>query len=383
MSTERLFTRAFALCCLANFGQALAFNLFLHFPGFLHDLGAGEVTIGVLFGLTAVTAVVMRAPIGPLIDARGVRGLILAGGVLNTAVTLAYLGITSLGPAIYGLRILHGICEAVLFTAFMTYAIDLVPAARRTEGIALFAASGMLTIALGGLVGDALLARGGFDALFATASGWAAFSLLASLPLPDERRRRGAGRLPGRGLRAALVQRDLLPLWWIGLLFSVALAAAFAFLRRFVDETGVGSVGGFFGVYAGAAMALRILLGWVPDRVGPKRVLLPALACLALGFLLLAQAGDARDVLVAGLLCGIGHGYTFPILLGLVITRVAEGDRGSATAIFTALFDVGVAFGAPVFGGIVERTGFGVAYATAAGVILAGALSFALWDRGR
>ena len=71
MSTERLFTRAFALCCLANFGQALAFNLFLHFPGFLHDLGAGEVTIGVLFGLTAVTAVVMRAPIGPLIDARG------------------------------------------------------------------------------------------------------------------------------------------------------------------------------------------------------------------------------------------------------------------------------------------------------------------------
>ena len=104
-----------------------------------------------------------------------------------------------------------------------------------------------------------------------------------------------------------------------------------------------------------------------------------------LPFVAMSRVGkwSLRKTAIITVLCGIGHGYTFPILLGLVITRVAEGDRGSATAIFTALFDVGVAFGAPVFGGIVERTGFGVAYATAAGVILAGALSFALWDRGR
>ena len=37
-----LLTRAFVLVSLANLTQALAFNLFLHFPAFLHDLGAGE-----------------------------------------------------------------------------------------------------------------------------------------------------------------------------------------------------------------------------------------------------------------------------------------------------------------------------------------------------
>ena len=37
----RLYTRPFVLCALANFAQAVSFRLFLHFPGFLKELGAG------------------------------------------------------------------------------------------------------------------------------------------------------------------------------------------------------------------------------------------------------------------------------------------------------------------------------------------------------
>ena len=86
------------------------------------------------------------------------------------------------------------------------------------------------------------------------------------------------------------------------------LAAAFAFLKRFVDETGIGSVSGFFGAYAGMAVVMRRFLGRLPDRIGPKRVLFPALASLAVGYLVLAFAETPRDVVIAGALCGAGHG---------------------------------------------------------------------------
>jgi len=140
-------------------------------------------------------------------------------------------------------------------------------------------------------------------------------------------------------------------------------------------------VGEFFAAYAAAAILLRVALGWLPDSVGPKRVLFPALVALAAGFLALAGARDARDVMVAGVLCGIGHGYVFPILFALVVSRAGDADRGSASAIFTALFDVGVVLGGPLFGVLSRGLGFAWTFATAAGIVAFGTVVFGLWDR--
>jgi MFS family permease len=377
-----LLTRAFVLVSLANLTQALAFNLFLHFPAFLHDLGADDLQIGVIFGLTSAVAVLARPPVGRAMDVRGRRVVILVGGALHAVVCALYLTVSGMGPWIYLLRILHGVAEALLFTALFTYAADLVPARRRTEGIALFGVSGMLPIALGGILGDVILARAAFGAVFGLAAGLALVSFLLSLPLP-ERPRAPALVEASRGFRASLAQRNLLPLWWIGTLFALALASAFAFLKRFVDETGIGSVSGFFGAYAGMAVVMRLFFGRLPDRIGAKRVLFPALASLAAGYLVLAFAETPRDVVIAGALCGGGHGYTFPILFGMVVTRASEADRGSATAIFTALFDLGVVLGGPLFGGLALALGFSWAYAAAAAVVALGAVVFAVWDRRR
>jgi MFS family permease len=382
MAKPRLFTRPFVLCSLANLTQGLSFSLYLHLPGFLRGIGAGEVQIGFIFGLTAVAAIVVRPPIGRSMDTRGRRGVILLGGALNTLVCGLYLTVTELGPWVYAVRIAHGLAEAMLFTSLFTYAADFVPAARRTEGLALFGISGMLPMGLGGALGDLVLPHGGYEELFAVALTLAAVSLLLSIPLFD-RPREAAWEEPSRGFRAALRQSDLVPLWWIGGVFATALACVFAFLKIYVVDTGLSSVGGFFTAYSGAAIVLRVGFGWLPDRVGPKRVLFPSLGALCAGFLLLAVAGHSRDVLVAGVLCGIGHGYTFPILFGLVVTRSREADLGSAMAIYTALFDAGLVVGGPLFGLLIALRGFAAMFGGAALAIFVGAAVFALWDRGR
>lgn len=376
---EGLISRAFLLCFAANLLQCLAFNLYLHFPAFLHGLGADDVTIGLVTSLTAVAAIALRPPIGRAMDRHGRRVVIWLGGVLNVAVLCGYLALDAIGPLLYAVRIAHGLAEAMLFSALFTYAADHVPAGRRTQGLALFGVSGMLPMALSGLLGDALLAGAGFRALFAVSIGFAALSLLLSLPLPAERRAQpeeGASL----GLRAALGQPDLQPLWWLGTVFSVALTAFFVFVRRYVDETGIGSVGLFFSTYTAAALFLRVTLGWLPDRAGPKRVLGPALASLVAGFLWMAQGEDARDLAVAGLLCGIGHGFTFPILFGLVVTRTPEANRGVAMAVFTALFDIGLLVGGPVLGVLIETVGFAATFGVAGSGLGLGAAIFFAWD---
>lgn len=381
LADDRLLTAPFLLCALGNFLQGLAFNLYLHLPGFLKILGAGEVQIGLIFGLTAAVAIAVRPWVGRAMDERGRRVVILAGGLLNVVVCLLYLTVTSLGPWVYVVRLLHGLAEATLFAAFFTQAADLIPPSRRTEGIALFGVSGMLPISLGGLLGDMILARASYAALFAASAGLAGSSLVLSVPLRDSVP--AVDELPNRGFFAAVVQGDLLPVWFLGTVFATALAAYFTFLKTFVMETGIGSVGAFFTAYAISAVLLRMFFAWLPERVGAKRVLFPALALLALGLVLLGRAAGAGAILVAGSLCGLGHGFVFPILSALVVARARPAERGAALSIFTALFDAGVLIGGPALGLIIRLAGYPAMFASAAAMVAFGSLTFAVWDRPR
>jgi MFS family permease len=336
----RLFTRPFVFCGLANLAQGVSFSLFLHVPGFFHRIGASDLEIGLLSGVTGVAAIAARPPIGHVMDTRGRRPVILIGNTLNVLSVGLYAGIEAVGAWLFVVRAIHGLAVAMLFTGLFTYAADCVPAQRRTQGLALFGVTGMLPIALGGLIGS-------------------------------------------RGFRAALSQHDLRPLWWITFVFSIALASVFTFLKRYVDESGLGTVGSFFSAYSAAAIALRVFFGWLPDRVGPMRVLVPALASLATAFGLLALATGPLQVSVAGVMFGIGHGFTFPILFGIVVTRARDADRGSAMGIFTALFDTGVVVGGPVFGAAIALAGFPGMFAAAACVVAGGTLLFLAWEGRR
>ncbi len=379
-AVPRLFTLPLLLCAIGNFLQGLAFNLYLHLPGFLKQLGAGEVQIGVIFGVTAAMAIVVRPWLGRAMDERGRRAMILAGGVLNVAVCLLYLTVHRLGPWVYVVRLGHGIAEATLFAAFFTLAADLVPAARRTEGIALFGVSGMLPISLGGLLGDVILAHADYSALFAAAAVLAAASLIVSLPLRDQTL--PPDELPSRGFFAAVVQGNLLPVWFLGTVFATAIASYFTFVKTFVMTAGIGTVGGFFTAYALSATVLRLFFAWLPERVGAKRTLFAALGALTLGLLLLAHAQHASEILVAGSLCGLGHGFVFPILSSLAVARARPAERGAALSVFTALFDAGALIGAPAMGAIINLTSYATMFASAAALVVLGTLTFVVWDRG-
>ena len=376
----RLFSRGFVLVFLANLCQGWGFNLFLHLPGYLNELGAGDVAIGFIFGVTGVTAIAARPPIGRFMDLRGRRGIILVGGALNVLAGAAYLTVDAIGPWIVCIRVLHGLAEGMLFTGLFTYGADCVPAERRTQGLALFGVSGMAPIALGATLGDELIPVWDYAGLFWAALGFAVLSLLFSLPLHDVHRGQVEASEPSRGFLAALRQRELLPLWWIGGIFAIALASVFTFLKRYVDETGNGTVPAFFNAYTAIALFLRVFLGWLPDRIGPLRVLIPALVCLSLAFVLLAIATGWTEVVLAGLLFGIGHGFTFPILFGIVVTRARDADRGSAMGVLTGLFDLGMVLGGPFFGAIIVGAGFSAAFGTAAVVVAVGTLVFVAWD---
>jgi MFS family permease len=377
---ERLFTRPFVLVSLASFASGMAYALFLHFSGYLAGLGATDVQIGFIYAATAVASIAMRPILGPVMDRYGRRPVILVGNAINVVFILLYLTVTAIGPWVYTVRIGHGVAEAMLFSALFTYGTDVVPVSRRTEGIALFGVAGLLPIGVAGIVGDVVLSIAGFRELFLTAAAFAVATFLLSLPLPERRPELAPGESP-IGFWRTVGMRRLLPIWWMIGSFSAVLTAYFVFIRRYVDDTGIGSVGLFFSTYVALAILERIFLGWLPDRVGRMKVLYPSLAAMVLGFFVLAGAGTWMGVAIAGALCGAGHGFTFPILTAMLVDRAPDADRGSAMSFFTALFDVGTLIGGPILGAIIDTSGWGPMF-TVSGVALAvSAVVFWWWDR--
>jgi MFS family permease len=376
---ERIFTRQFSLCFVAHGLQAIAFNLYLPFPKRLNELGANDFVIGAAASLTGLAAVLARPAIGRAMDRAGRRATVLAGGALHVVATALYLGIDRVGPLLAATRFLHGIAEAMLFSALFTFAADYVPARKRTQGLALFGVSGMLPIGLGPTAANWLVAHRGWPAVFVSACALATISLALSFGLRDAPRTRVSSG-PAASMQSVLGQRELRPIWFLGASFATVLTAFFVFVPRFAQDTGIGSDASFFQMYMLAALILRIAFGWVPDRIGPHRALTPALLALVLGLIVMARASAGHDVALAGFLCGLGHGYAFPILSGMVVNRVSDDSRGTALAIFTGLFDLGMLVGSMTFGALVEWRGFAVLYAFGA-VALASALGvFTQWD---
>jgi predicted MFS family arabinose efflux permease len=291
---------------------------------------------------------------------------------------LGYGYVEQLGPGLLALRVTHGIAVGALFSVLFTIAADVVPPERRAQGLALFGVSGMLPLALGGLMGDWILEAGDYGRLFSAIAVCAFVGLIVSTPIPETRRE--GGPKPAGFLAVALSPR-LRPLWIVGLAFAFAIAAFFIFLKTWVRELGHGSLGDVFAWYSGTAIALRVFLGHIPERFGLKRVLFPALLMTCAGLFATGMAESAWMLNLAGVLCGLGHGYAFPIISALVVQRAAPEQRGSAVAMFTALFDLGALLGGPSLGYLAREAGYPVMFSVAAGVCLAATLLFAQIDR--
>jgi predicted MFS family arabinose efflux permease len=365
----RLFTAALL--------QELSFALLIHLPGYLSQLGATEGRIGLLYAASAVLSLLFRPLLGRILDLTHRRTVLLASGVINVSVVLAMTTTVVWGPYLWVLFLILRTVQIALFTTMLTYGADSMPVEHRTQGLALFGLSGLIPIAIGGVIGDVVIDTWGYSALFVTAAtaslaSWALVWRLPLLPI--------LGHRPRRGFWHALAQRNLLPLWLATLALSIGMETVFTFTRTFVADRGVGSTGLFFGVYGVTAASMRIFGGRHYDRIPHRPLVSGALLAYGAGLLLLGVAGTAQVVALAGFAAGLSHGAIFPILTSEVVSRARTAERGSAMAIFTSIFDIALLISAPAVGFLIDGFDYRLAFGVVSIVLVAGAVLYAWWD---
>lgn len=145
------------------------------------------------------------------------------------------------------------------------------------------------------------------------------------------------------------------------------------------DELGIdlGTVGVAFGSLTGSIAVGNLVGGWTLARLGPKPALLASLLLAAIGSAASALATDGRAFVIAQTALGAGTGIFFAPGIHL-IGRVTPTDRrGLAMGVFGVAFSLGLAVAA-VLAALGAKTGWRVAFWTAAVTCLAGALMAAI-----
>lgn len=349
-----------------HFTGAMAGALQILFPLWIRDLGGTEVTIGNYAGIGGAAAVLIRLPVGRLLDSLGRRPVLAVAGVVHALAWLAFVLVEQLGAPAIALVVIRGAAAGSLFAAFFTYATDVIPARRRAEGIAYFGIFGLLPDGLGPLLGEQLITAGGYPNYFLATAGFAAASLLISLLLPTIQ---GSGRAAPGGSSDVTVEpfslrRIRTPLVTM-MCFGIALGCVFTFVAPFAASEGRGSVSQFFLAYAVSAVIVRALAGRAPDRLGLRVVLIPSLFLYAFGVGAIPHAAAVPATIVIGGLCGIGHAFIFPVLNVLALDLADASQRGRTLTWMTAMLDAGATVAGPVLGFVAEHAGYRPMFALA------------------
>ena len=376
-----LANRAFVRAALTSFFFFTSQNGFVLLPLYIKQLGGGEVEIGVIMGIYSAVGIVCQPLLGPWVDALGRRPFMFLGVACMLSATMLAAVAHSL-PLLALVRILQGIGFSAFFVSNFSYVIDLIEPQRRGMALGIYGVSGFLSTALAPLVGEWLVRRWGFNALFALSG------LVVLVAGALVWRVRETQRTQVRHVRGYQMARDLVGDFFrrhmaIAFFFGLGTGTLYAFLPTFAEDLGVRTVALFYTGYAAAAIAVRVVGGRMIDTAGRRAVIVPSMFVLAVATSLLAGTGYAvmrfgipalPAIVVTGLLSGGAHGFLYPALAALVADDAPPARRGAVIGMFSALFLAGQAAGAFAFGGLAHALGYEPMWLALTAALLVGLL---------
>jgi len=355
-ATSTPIPRAFFSVAVANFLFFLNFAFFFLLPIWVLEHGGGEETAGRVVGIAGLAGLVVLPLVGYLLDRFGRRRFMIAGALTMSAVSVAFMGLETIGPMLYVLRIVQGIAFTCAFTGAQTLCVLFAPYSRRAEALGWFGISTVLTHAISPTIGEEIVLRWGFDTMFATGAvfGLAAFIMTCTLPKPPQLvAPPSAGKLDDGTARRAVLYACVAMLC-----YGFGFGATQTFVPILMERFEIGRVGIFFTLWSLSAVTVRVLLRKTSDRIGRRAVLVPAMATMSLAVAVLAFARSMPGICTVAIAFGLAQGLLYPTMNALVADLSNPNNIGRTQSLFSGSYSLGIASCAFFFGSVAERYGY-------------------------
>lgn len=341
------FTIIFIVNFLVNMGQ---FTINTLIPKYAYHLGAEASVAGVVSGMFAVTALLIRPAAGPAMDYfRKSRLLSCSIGL----VIIAYIGYGFSGSVgvLIAVRLIHGVGIGVTTPLCLALASNALPAQKIASGISVFSLGMAIATAVGPSFGLWLTGLLGYNVTFFILTGLLVVSLLLTLRIKTRKPETAA---PFRlSLDSIIVPEAIVPSV-ILLFLTLSYSCISFFITVYGDLKGVDNIGLFFTAYAVTLLVSRPLSGKIADKHGVYKTVIPGLLIFAVSFVLISFSGSLSMFIFSAVICAFGYGICGPAMQTICMQTVSKDRRGAASNMSFLGIDCGYLFGPTIAGFLVS-----------------------------
>ena len=298
-------------------------------------------------GIFTFSALIVRPIAGHALESKG-RGFVYIIGLVVFVITMGVYGFVASILFLGILRILQGAGWGFSTTAGGTIATDLIPPARRGEGMGYFGLSGNIALAFGPSLGLWLVGRISFKEIFLICAGLGLIALVFSLGI--RYKQVDASIEKTRPARFDVLEKTAVKPSILMFFITATFGGIATFLPLHALERNVSGIASYFFVYAIFLMISRTFAGKIYDNKGHLYVFLPGTLMIFIAMLLLAWLPSTFVLWSAGAIYGFGFGTVQPALQAWAVDKAAKDRKGMANATFFSFFDLGIGIAAIFFG---------------------------------
>ena len=342
-----------------------------------HEYHVGATEVGIAVGLFGAGRLFTGVPAGLMAQRYGRKPIIALGAVINL------LGAVMVSLSFHfwwltGWRFVSGLGANAFNTVVTVYLRDESTPATRGRILSTQELSILSGQILGPLLGGYLASVFGLRIpLFAQAVLMALSLTLILVALPESRWREqraaaptpapspARSDTPARRPRGAFLSLIMSPAFIFVGLFAIMIVANRQGARFSVMPL-FGEAKGFGPEHLGWWLALTHLpqffstatSGYLSDRFGRKLPIIPSVVLMCVGITTFVFAGDLWQLLLSGVLMGIGEGLGSPAGTVFFADIAPPGMEGVTLGIFRSFAGLGTVSGALAFGAIADLWGF-------------------------
>ena len=350
-------------------------------PVYAHDLGAGGLYIGLIFGAFSLSRTFFLPYFGRLSDKKGRKPLIVAGLFSYAVISVAFIlseGVESL----IVIRFVQGITSAMIMPVVQAYVGDITPKGKEGWVMGLFNMSLFIGLSAGPLIGGVIKDRFNLQGAFICMGSLSIVGFVLSLvflPPTSEERVVKKGR-PPVGWSKILTDRTIAGLFLFRLAYTACIGIIWGFLPVFADmEFSVSASGIGILVMLGVFVSgvVQVPMGWLADQLNRKAMVILGGLVVSGAVYAFNHANGFQDMFWASVVFGIGGGIAMPALMAAGVLRGSRIDAmGSVMALLTVAHSLGMLIGSVLAGVMMDFFQLRQAFILGALIMAAGTLLF-------
>ncbi len=354
-----------------NFCNVAVFFQFHHY--LLNELHRSLQEIGLLIGLFALTGLVIRPLISPLLHPGNAKKWIFLGS-MGIIVSLLFYQPARGFWSMTLVRVIHGGVYVVMGTAMMAKIVATIPSDKSSQAFGVISVITLLPYAVMPPILEPLIKIfGGFIPVL----NLTALLMVLVFPLllfvkgaPMAGDPSPSGKITKRDLIDNLKDPKIFSLLAVSLLLYVAFTPVFYFLKAYGHQIGIPNPGWFFTLSTFTEIAVRLFGGPFFDKMSKPRFLAYSLIGLVVAYPVLANTSGKVLFYGLGLFFGLCWGVAMPLLSGLLFDSSPTRLRALNTNLGVEMFQGGLFFGPMIGGWILAAWDYSVLYYFCGALIL-------------